>query len=39
MARCGKKRDSQAFSAGIPHSAPIREMATCALALEENRDF
>jgi hypothetical protein len=39
MARSGKKRDSQAFSAGTPHSAPIEEMARSGLALEENRDF
>ena len=39
MARSGKKRGGQAFSAKTPHSAPFREMATCGLALEENRDF
>jgi hypothetical protein len=39
MARCGKKRRSQAFSARDPHSAPIREMASCGLALEENAGF
>jgi hypothetical protein len=39
MARCGKKRDSQAFSGQTPHSAPFREMATCASALEENGGF
>jgi|SRR6266851_4013904 len=39
MARCGKKRGRQAFSGRHPYSAPFREMATCGLALEENRDF
>jgi hypothetical protein len=39
MARCGKKRDSQAFSRQTPHSAPFGEMATCGLALEENAGF
>jgi hypothetical protein len=29
MARCGKKRGSQAFAARTPHSAPIRKMASC----------
>jgi hypothetical protein len=36
MARSGKKRDSQAFSRQTPHSAPFREMATCASAPEKN---
>jgi hypothetical protein len=39
MARCGKERDSQAFSRQTPHCAPIGEMATCALAPEENTGF
>jgi hypothetical protein len=34
-----KRADMSSISGCAPHSAPIREMATCGPALEENRDF
>jgi hypothetical protein len=41
MARCGKKRDVKHLPASPqpPHSAPNKEMASCAKFLEENASF
>src|SRR6266852_720015 len=39
IARCGKKRTWQAYSAGAPHSAPNREMASCGKSSRKSAIF